>query len=151
MKFITPNYTFLCGFTQPFSVGFIRLFNCHINYINNYFYLLSSIQEKPHRTDLSIQWELPYLLLKPFSLYRPNHKQLNLCHLHNTTNYILLFINRSLFSDHLFYYFALYPSFDLERVPSIYLFPHFSKHSYASAANAITFLTSGSFISKYIA
>lgn len=24
MKFITPNYTFLCGFTQPFSVGFMK-------------------------------------------------------------------------------------------------------------------------------
>lgn len=25
MKFITPNYTFLCGFTQPFSVGYVLI------------------------------------------------------------------------------------------------------------------------------
>lgn len=64
----------------------------------------------------------------------------NLYHLHNTTNYILLFIKRSLFSDRLFYYFALYPSFDLERVPSIYLFVQFSSlliHTKSSIYNSV--------------
>ena len=39
-----------------------------------------------------------------------------------------------------FYYFALYPSFDLERVPSIYLFVQFSSlliHTKSSIYNSV--------------
>lgn len=91
-----------------------------------------------------LRWffNIPFTLLWIGYLIHKNNivSPWNLYHLHNTTNYILLFIKRSLFSDRLFYYFALYPSFDLERVPSIYLFVQFSSlliHTKSSIYNSV--------------
>ena len=48
MKFITPNYTFLCGFTQPFSVGYV---------------LIESTIERLTANEKNFSYMIPYLII----------------------------------------------------------------------------------------
>lgn len=119
---LIPQKCKTCRWYKPLSIWCTRTF-----------------RDQPFCADFSIY---PFTLLWIGYLIHKNNivSPWNLYHLHNTTNYILLFIKRSLFSDRLFYYFALYPSFDLERVPSIYLFVQFSSlliHTKSSIYNSV--------------